>query len=224
LAIQEVLTELALNTDPSAQKFLKTHELQVGFDGSFGTHAVSPRTLGSNLLNRLVVVEGIVTKCSSIRPKLVRSVHFCPATKSYSTKDYRDQTDLDIGIQVKGRERLPTTSTFPTKDADGNPLELEQGLCQYKDYQTVVLQEMPERAKVGQLPRSVELILQHDLVDRIKPGDRAQCVGVYRPLASVQNGQTQGVFRTVLLCNNISLIGKEVGAVRLTGSDVGHIR
>lgn len=218
------MTEVALNNDPSAAKVLKFNDLQVGFDGSFGTHAVSPRGLMSTLLNKLVVVEGIVTKCSSVRPKLVRSVHFCPTTKSYSTKEYRDNTDLDIGIQVKGRERLPTTSTFPTKDADGNPLELEQGYCIYKDYQTIVLQEMPERARVGQLPRSVELILQHDLVDKIKPGDRAQCVGVYRPLASVQNGQTQGVFRSVLMCNNVSIIGKEIGAVKLTGVDVGNIR
>lgn len=218
------MTEVALNNDPSAAKVLKFNDLQVGFDGSFGTHAVSPRGLMSTLLNKLVVVEGIVTKCSSVRPKLVRSVHFCPTTKSYSTKEYRDNTDLDIGIQVKGRERLPTTSTFPTKDADGNPLELEQGYCIYKDYQTIILQEMPERARVGQLPRSVELILQHDLVDKIKPGDRAQCVGVYRPLASVQNGQTQGVFRSVLMCNNVSIIGKEIGAVKLTGVDVGNIR
>jgi DNA replication licensing factor MCM3 len=224
IALQEVITELALNSDPSNAKALKTNDLQVGLEGSFGTHAVSPRGLMSSLLNKMVVIEGIVTKCSSIRPKLVRSVHFCPVTNSYSIKDYRDATDLDIGIEVKGRERLPTSSAFPTTDSDGNPLELEQGFCQYKDYQTVVLQEMPERARVGQLPRSVELILQHDLVDRIKPGDRAQCVGVYRPLASVQAGQAQGVFRSVVMCNNISVIGKEIGAVRLTGPDVGNIR
>lgn len=172
----------------------------------------------------MVVVEGIVTKCSSVRPKLIRSVHYCPKTKSYSTKDYRDHTDMDIGILVKGQERLPTGSAFPTKDNDGNPLELEQGYCQYKDYQTIVLQEMPERARVGQLPRSVELILEHDLVDRIKPGDRAQCIGVFRPLASIQNGQTSGVFRSVLMCNNVSIIGKEIGAVKLTGTDVKNIR
>jgi DNA replication licensing factor MCM3 len=224
IALQEVISELALQNDPSSAKVLKTNELQVGFDGSFGSHAVSPRGLLSSLLNKLVVVEGIVTKCSSVRPKLVRSVHFCPVTKSYTTKEYRDATDLDIGIEVRGRERLPTSSAFPMKDADGNPLEVEHGFCQYKDYQTVVLQEMPERARVGQLPRSIELILQHDLVDKIKPGDRAQCMGVYRPLASVQNGQAMGLFRSVVMCNNVSVIGKEVGAVRLSGADVGHIR
>jgi DNA replication licensing factor MCM3 len=202
----------------------RVKELQVGFEGSFGSHSVSPRGLLSVLLNKLVVVEGIVTKCSSVRPKLVKSVHYCPATNSYTSREYRDAAAPDIGIEVRGRNRMPTVSTFPTSDASGNPLETEHGYCQYKDCQTVVLQEMPERAKVGQLPRSIEIMLEHDLVDKVKPGDRVQCVGVYRPLASNQNGQTTGIFRSVLMCNNVNIIGKEVGAVKLTGADVANIR
>eukprot|EP01041_Mallomonas_annulata_P000460 gene460-847_t len=224
VALQEASTEVAQHSDPTCVKLLKCNELQVGFDGSFGSNAVSPRGLVSTLLNSLVVVEGIVTKCSHVRPKLVRSVHYSSESNSYTPREYRDNTAIDIGIEIRDRVRLPTSSVLPSKDNDGNPLETEYGLCLYKDYQTVVLQEMPERAKVGQLPRSIEMILEHDLVDRIKPGDRAQCVGVYRPLASVQNGQTNGVFKSVLICNNVSVIGKEVGAVRLTGTDVGNIR
>ena len=142
--------ETAQNADPSLLKLLKANELQIGFEGSFGTHSVSPRSLVSSLLNQLVIIEGIVTKCSTVRPKLVRSVHFCPATKSYLTREYRDATAMDLGIPIRGRERMPTSSTFPTHDDQGNPLETEHGLCQYKDYQTIILQEMPERARVGQ--------------------------------------------------------------------------
>jgi DNA replication licensing factor MCM3 len=108
--------------------------------------------------------------------KIVKSVHFCPKTGIYQTREFRDQTAIDIGISINTgaggvRERLPTSSILPTQDAEGNPLDTEYGLCQYKDYQTIPLQEMPERAKVGQLPRSVEVILEYDLVDSVKPGD-----------------------------------------------------
>mmetsp|Transcript_18563 Transcript_18563/g.18642 ORF Transcript_18563/g.18642 Transcript_18563/m.18642 type:complete len:781 (+) Transcript_18563:58-2400(+) len=224
LALQQVSTQIAKG-DAQNQKLLNTNELQVGFEGSFGSNSVSPRGLTSSLLNKLVVVEGIVTKFSSVRPKLVRSAHYSVAEEKHTTRDYRDNTALDIGLIVNDKDRLPTSSAIPSKDDNGNPLEIEHGLCIYKDYQTVVLQEMPERAKVGQLPRSIEMILEHDLVDRLKPGDRAQCVGVYRALApAVQNGQTSGVFKSILICNNVSVIGKDVGAVKLTGSDIRNIR
>lgn len=225
VALREAASECAQNADPSVVKVLKLRELQVGFEGNFGANLVSPRGLLSTFLNNLVEVEGIVTKGSSVQPKLVRSVQFCPVTGEYKVLEHRDDTAPDIGIEVRGRVRLPTNGMLPKEDAEGNPLELEQGLSTYKDYQTIVLQEMPERAKVGQLPRSIELMLEYDLVDKVKPGDRVKCVGVYQPLAPALNmGQCSGFFRPVLICNNISVIGKEVGAVRLTGPDVRNIK
>jgi DNA replication licensing factor MCM3 len=157
-----------------------------------------------------------------------------PETKKYESRDYVDATDPQLGlpaVDASGRE-LPdriinmTNSVYPTKDKEGHPMETEFGLSTYKDHQTITLQEMPERAPMGQLPRSVELILDHDLVDRIKPGDRVQVVGVYRALATAANGQstTQGVFKTVVLVNYIQTLGRDVSHLTFSPQDIRTIR
>lgn len=96
----------------------------------------------------------------------------------------------------------------------------------YKDHQTVTLQEMPERAPMGQLPRSVELVLDHDLVDKVKPGDRVQIVGVFRALATSSQGQssTSGVFKTVILVNDVKILGRDSHGLVFTPNDIRTIR
>ena len=171
---------------------------------------------------------------SAIKPKVVKSVHFVPETKQHETREYVDATDPQLGLPAvdsSGRE-LPeriiniTSSVYPTKDKEGHPMETEFGLSTYKDHQTITLQEMPERAPMGQLPRSVELILDHDLVDRIKPGDRVQVVGVYRALATAASGQstTSGVFRTVVLVNNVQILGRDASHLTFSPHDIRAIR
>ena len=61
--------------------------------------------------------------------------------------------------------------------------------------QMVVIQEMPERAPAGQLPRSVDVLLDEDMVDTCKPGDRIRLYGVYRPLPSAKNGASSMFFK-----------------------------
>ena len=82
---------------------------------------------------------------------------------------------------------------------------------------------MPERAPLGQLPRSVDVLLNHDLVDACKPGDRVSIVGVYRALAG-QSGSTSGMFRTVLLANSVRLLSKDIQGMQLSEEDIKNIR
>ena len=207
--------------------------IKVGIEGPIGATPLSPRSLASSSLRQLICVEGVATKVSAVKPKVVRSVHYCPKTQQHESRDYIDATDPQLGLPAldsSGRE-IPdriitvTSSVYPTKDKDKNPLETEFGLSTYKDHQTVVLQEMPERAPMGQLPRSVELILDDDLVDRIKPGDRVNIVGVYRALSSGSNQATHsGVFKTVILVNNIQILGRDVTRLNFSHQDIRTIK
>ncbi|XP_056377767.1 maternal DNA replication licensing factor mcm3 isoform X4 [Hyla sarda] len=212
IAFQRALKDLVASIDATYAK--QFEEFGVGFEGSFGAKHVSPRTLTAGYLGNLICVEGIVTKCSLVRPKVMRSVHYCPATKKTLERKYTDLTTL---------EAFPSTAIYPTKDEENNPLETEYGLSTYKDHQTVSIQEMPERAPAGQLPRSVDIIADDDLVDKCKPGDRVQIVGIYRCLPSKQGGFTSGTFRTIMLANNIKMMSKEI-APTFSADDVAKIK
>ncbi|KAJ8276841.1 hypothetical protein GJAV_G00068510 [Gymnothorax javanicus] len=212
LAFQGALKDLVASIDGTYAK--QFDEFHVGFEGSFGSKHVSPRTLTARFLGSLVCVEGIVTKCSLVRPKITRSVHYCPATKKTLERKYTDLTSLDA---------FPSSAIYPTKDEENNPLETEFGLCTYKDHQTLTIQEMPEKAPAGQLPRSVDIISNDDLVDKVKPGDRVQVVGVYRCLPAKHGGFTSGTFRTIMLANNIKLMSKEI-VPNFSADDVSKIK
>ena len=86
----------------------------VAYSGSFGENTCNPRTLGSGLLNRMVCLEGIVTKCSLVRPKVVKSVHWNESKGTFLFREYKDQT-----MTADGPASL---SVYPQADADGNPV------------------------------------------------------------------------------------------------------
>jgi len=211
-AFQRALKEFVGSIDATFAK--ETSDFFIGLEGSFGAKHVTPRTLTARNLGNLVCLEGIVTKCSLVRPKVVKSVHYCPATSKTMERTYTDLTSFDA---------FPTTAAYPTQDEEGNKLETEYGLSKYKDHQTITVQEMPEKAPAGQLPRSVDIIADNDLVDLAKPGDRVQVIGSYRAMPGKQNGYTNGTFKCVLIANNVALLSKEV-TPSITGEDVAKCK
>jgi len=62
----------------------------------------------------MVSLEGIVTKCSLVRPKVIKSVHYNENKQSFHFREYRDQT-----MSANGPA---STSVYPTEDDEGNPV------------------------------------------------------------------------------------------------------
>lgn len=69
----------------------------VGFEGSFGGQHVTPRGLSARMLGKMVCVEGIVSKCGLIHPKVVKSVHYCPET-TQSLGTFQNGCFCELGI------------------------------------------------------------------------------------------------------------------------------
>lgn len=86
---------------------------------------------------------------------------------------------------------------------------------------------MPERAPAGQLPRGVDVIMDDDLVDRVKPGDRIQLVGIYRSLGNRNQSSGSSTFRTLILANNVILLSSKSGGgiaqATITDTDIRNI-
>ena len=70
-------------------------------------------------LSQLVNLQGIVTRATLVRPKLQKSVHYCPATNTFMSREYRD---------VTSNNGPPTNTVYPTKDDSGNLLITQVGV------------------------------------------------------------------------------------------------
>ena len=101
-------------------------QIKIGIQGSFGSHHVSPRGLTATLLNCLVCVEGIVTKCSIVRPKVCTSCDDCIidcalvlisfAVLSAARRPCVADACLVVTQVMSSTHYCPTTSKFTTKE------------------------------------------------------------------------------------------------------------
>ncbi|CAD6957343.1 unnamed protein product [Tilletia controversa] len=167
----------------------------------------------------MMSLEGIVTRCSLVRPKVLKSVHYCDATKRFHYREYRDATMYGTAP--------PSTFVYPTVDEDGNRLTTEFGHSIFRDHQMISAQEMPERAPPGQLPRSIDVVMDDDFVDKCKPGDRIQLVGMFHSLGNRVGQSSSSTFRTLMIGNNLNLLSAKSGGgiaqMHITDTDVRNI-
>ncbi|KAF9243837.1 MCM2/3/5 family-domain-containing protein [Melanogaster broomeanus] len=208
-AFDDALVNIVTQVHDTEKHELEGKSYRVGFSGSFGDHHVSPRTLKAEHLGKMISLEGIITRCSLVRPKMLKSVHYCPDTKLFHAREYRDATTSTSNLP-------PTSSVTPQQDDDGHPLQMEYGHCVFRDHQRIT-------CTPGQLPRSTDIILDDDLVDKCKPGDRVQLVGFFRSVG----GGSNGAFKSLILANNINLLSSKIGGgiaqTQLTDTDIRQI-
>lgn len=69
--------------------------------------------------------------------------------------------------------------------------------------------------------------MDDDMVDRVKPGDRIQLVGIYRSLGNRNAGQGSATFRTLILANNVIMLSSKasggIAQSAITDTDIRNI-
>jgi len=215
VAGEEALMNFLRDTNEKACKSLK-HNLKLDIQGSFGRNHVTPRGMHTGVLSKLMKVEGVVTKAGLTAPKLLQSMHLRKGKEDghVEQRDHRDATSF---------VNNSNSGAMPSHDNEGNELQLEVGLSVYKDYQKFNIQEAPENAPAGQIPRSIEVICESDLCDKAKPGDRVQVTGVFKSFPHIQNDFSTGVWPSRLIATNVSLV-KEMVEAPFVSDDVKNIK
>lgn len=214
-----------IQSEPTYDKMRQndgTKSLKISILGHFGGNHVTPRGLSQNLVTQMVCVEGVVTSVSNNQSRLVQSIYYCEDPQntdipSVRMRIHRDNTSLlwqDIQVDSVGLK----------EDENGNTWEEEFGFCRYKDQQRLVIQEAPENAPTGQIPTSVVALIEEDLVDTVKPGDRVRIVGVYKAFPKVQNGVTNAIFNMRVICNSVKKMREDILKSTLLMSETKMIR
>ncbi|TGJ84728.1 hypothetical protein E0Z10_g4014 [Xylaria hypoxylon] len=171
------------------------------------------RQLRQSHLNCLVRVSGVVTRRTGVFPQLIYVKFDC--TKCGVTLGPFQQ-ESNVEIKIKYCQNCQSRGPFVVNS--------EKTI--YRNYQKLTLQESPGTVPAGRLPRTREVILLWDLIDKAKPGEEIEITGIYRNNYDAQLNNRNGfpVFATILEANNIVKAHDQLAGFRLTEEDEQKIR
>ncbi|KAJ1606917.1 DNA replication licensing factor MCM6-like AAA ATPase [Cryptosporidium canis] len=126
----------------------------------------SLRTLRCEKLGKLCSLRGTITRTSDVRPELLKGCFECEICGCI----------VDNVVQ-QFVYSLP--SVCPTKGC-GNRIAWQLRLenCDFGDWQKLRIQEHATEIPPGSMPRSMNVILRGDFVDKCKPGDKVILTGM----------------------------------------------
>ncbi len=175
---------------------------------------ISLRGLRAKNIDNLVWTKGILVRSSTIRPKLIEAAFECMTCK----------TQFEV-LQLSSKIKWPNFCINPRcKAKSQSDFRLVSKNSEFIDWQSVMIQEIPEDLPPGRIPRSIQAILTHDLVDIVKPGDRVKLLGTYKSvLAQSTKSINSTLFKTYIDVNYIDPEDKSEGFIELSKEDKKEI-
>ncbi|KAI2640192.1 MCM-domain-containing protein [Xylaria nigripes] len=171
------------------------------------------RQLRQSHLNCLVRVSGVVTRRTGVFPQL-NYVKFDCTKCGVTLGPFQQESNVEVKIK------------YCQNCQSRGPFTINSEKTIYRNYQKLTLQESPGTVPAGRLPRTREVILLWDLIDKAKPGEEIEVTGVYRNNYDAQLNNRNGfpVFSTILEANNVVKTHDQLAGFRLTEEDEQKIR
>eukprot|EP00698_Gefionella_okellyi_P020716 TRINITY_DN6550_c0_g1_i1.p1 TRINITY_DN6550_c0_g1~~TRINITY_DN6550_c0_g1_i1.p1 ORF type:complete len:806 (-),score=185.45 TRINITY_DN6550_c0_g1_i1:1499-3916(-) len=123
------------------------------------------RDLRTDSIGKLVRVAGTVTRTSEVRPELMYGTFQCGSCNTV----IRD-------VEQQFKYTVPTICSNATC-SNRREWTLDVAKSRFVDWQRIRLQERPSEVPSGSMPRTMDVIVRHDVVEKCKAGDRVFITG-----------------------------------------------
>jgi replicative DNA helicase Mcm len=173
---------------------------------------VEIRELRSEHINRLIQIEGIVRRISEVKPEIVEAVFECQRCGQ-----------IQIVEQDSHIFKKPTVCTNPACGRQG-PFRLMEDQSKFVDWQSVRIQERPEKLRGGKMPRSVDCIIRDDIVDKAQAGNRVTITGVLKTQQESAYRTLKTTFHIYIDVNNVELRERGIEEIEISKEDEEEIK
>ncbi len=175
---------------------------------------VKIRDIRSIDIGKLVSIEGLVTKATEVRPRVVEAVFECPFCGHIFSVE-------QSGRQFKEPRECERESGGCGRKVQRFKLLVDK--CKFANAQKIRLQESPEELRGGELPQSIDVNLEDDISGVVSPGDRVIVIGILRSYQrTTQFGKTP-FFDIYLDGNSLEIKEEEFEEIEITEEDEREI-
>ena len=198
----------------------------------------SLRYLRRSHLDKLIRVQGVVTRRSGIYPQLKTAYYECgqcgrecgPYSVDDSCISPADSSskgggDEEYAKDANNNSGAPSHHPTSCPYCDSEKLRMNTKKSEYRNYQRINLQETPGTVPAGRVPRTKEVILCNDLIDTARPGEEIEVIGIFSHNYDSSLTQKSGfpVFSTFIVANHIQRREDASAAANLTEADKADI-
>ncbi|MEM4041694.1 MAG: minichromosome maintenance protein MCM [Saccharolobus sp.] len=210
--LESALYDYLLQLDPMFQRDVdRVHVRIINIP-----RVIELRKIRSSDINKLVCVDGILVKSTPVKEKVYK------ATLQHIHPDCMQEFEWPEEGEMPEIMEMPTVCPKCGKPGQFKLIPEKTKLI---DWQKAVIQERPEEVPSGQLPRQLEVVLEDDLVDSARPGDRVKVTGILdiKQDSQIKRG-SKAVFDIYMKVNSIEVSQKVLDEVVIGEDDEKKIK